>query len=430
MNFKKTLLSVLALASFTTLTACGNNNTQKEDGKTAQADEIITKLDKETEVTFWHAMSGPQEEALKGIVEDFMKQNKEVKVTLQNQTSYPDLQAKLNATMQSPKDLPTISQAYPGWLYNVAEDKQLVDLAPYIKNEEIGWKEQEPIRETLLNGAKINDIQYGIPFNKSTEVLFYNEDLLKEYNIEVPKTKEAFEINAKEIFEKSSGEVVGAGFDSLSNYYIIGMKDNGVEFNKELALDSEDSKDVIGYYGKGIEEGYFRTAGSDGYLSGPFANKKIAMYIGSSAGEAYTAKDTKGKFTYGVSAPPTQNNIQQGTDIYMFNSATPEERTAAFTFMKYLASPEAQLNWALATGYIPVVDSVIEETQYKNSDMKVPAVVAEATKSLFYMPAEENSDAASNELRVILENIYANPYKEESKLIEQSTSQLQQAWEQ
>jgi ABC-type glycerol-3-phosphate transport system substrate-binding protein len=33
-------------------------------------------------------------------------------------------------------------------------------------------KDAEPIREVLLDGAKIDGKQYGIPFNKSTEMLF------------------------------------------------------------------------------------------------------------------------------------------------------------------------------------------------------------------------------------------------------------------
>lgn len=42
--------------------------------------------------------------------------------------------------MQSPKDLPTISQAYPGCLYNAAKNNLLVDLKPYINNLKLDGK--------------------------------------------------------------------------------------------------------------------------------------------------------------------------------------------------------------------------------------------------------------------------------------------------
>lgn len=47
------------------------------------------------------------------------------------------------------------------------------------------------------------------------------------------------------------------------------------------------------YYRDGIEAGYFRTAGSDKYLSGPFANKKVAMFVGSIAGAGFVQKMLK-----------------------------------------------------------------------------------------------------------------------------------------
>ena len=48
-----------------------------------------------------------------------------------------------------------------------------------------------------------------------------------------------------------------------------------------------ESIEAINYYLDGIKEGYFRIAGTDQYLSGPFANEQLAGYIGSNAGEVY-----------------------------------------------------------------------------------------------------------------------------------------------
>lgn len=425
-------LATIALTAIATvsLAACGSK-TESSDSAEKSGDKIVTKLDGTTTITFWHAMAGGQGEALEKITKEFMEKNPSIKVTLQNQSSYSDLQAKINSTLQSPKDLPTITQAYPGWLYSAASDDMLVDLDSYISNDTIGWGDQEKITSSLLEGAQIEGKQYGIPFNKSTEMLFYNADMLKEYGVEVPTTMEELKEAAKTIYEKSNGEVVGAGFDSLNNYYAIGMKNEGVDFNKDLKLTSKASKEVISYYGEGIDKGYFRVAGSDKYLSGPFANKKIAMYIGSSAGEAYTAKDTKGKFEYGVAARPSEYNLQQGTDIYMFDSATPEQRTAAFEFMKFLATPDSQLYWAQQTGYMPILESVLHSDEYKNSKTtKVPAQLENAVKDLFAIPVEENADSAYNEMRTIMESIFASSNKDTRKLLKDATSQFEQAWNQ
>ncbi|WZU02532.1 extracellular solute-binding protein [Erysipelothrix sp. D19-032] len=116
------------------------------------------------------------------------------------------------------------------------QDKVLVDLDPFINHETIGLKDKADILPVLMNGAKIDGVQYGIPFNKSTEVLYYNKTLLDQYGVQVPTTMEELASRSKEIFEKSNGQVIGAGFDSLNNYYAIGMANEGKEFNKDLDI--------------------------------------------------------------------------------------------------------------------------------------------------------------------------------------------------
>ncbi|WP_269924052.1 ABC transporter substrate-binding protein [Enterococcus innesii] len=424
----KKLAFAAAAAATLVLGACGNNN---DSSGSTESDEIVTELSEDTTVTFWHAMNGAQEESLTKLTEQFMDENPNIKIELQNQSSYSDLQAKVNSTLPSPKDLPTITQAYPGWLWNAAQDDMLVDLGEYINDDTIGWGDQEEIRSALLDGAQIDGVQYGIPFNKSTEMLFYNADMLDEYGIDVPTNLEELKEASQEIYEKSNGEVVGAGFDSLNNYYAIAMKNQGVDFDKDLQLDSDESKEVINYYLDGVKDGYFRIAGSDKYLSGPFANEQIAMYVGSIAGEGFVKKDTEGKFEYDVAVRPEPINLQQGTDLYMFNSATPEQRTAAFEYMKYLTSPEAQKTWAIDTGYMPVVESVLESDEYKNNpETKVAAKLEDATKELFSIPVIENADPAYNEMRSIMENILSNTDQDVDQLIENAKPQLEDAWNQ
>ena len=433
MKFKSLVKATLATASVVALTACGANSSNNGSSQQAETKkDIVTEVKSETTITFWHAMNGQQEKALQKLTEDFMKANPNIKVELQNQSQYKDLQAKINATLTSPKDLPTITQAYPNWLYNAAEQDALVDFKPYIENETIGFKKGEEIRSELMEGAKINGVQYGIPFNKSTEVLFYNADLLKQYGVKVPTTLDELKEAAKTIYEKSNHEVVGAGFDSLNNYYAIGMKNKGVDFTKELDFASDASKEVVKYYADGIRDGYFRTAGSDKYLSAPFQNKKVAMYVGSTAGESFVAKGAKeAGFEYGVAVRPEKYDLQQGTDIYMFEGSTTEEqRTAAFLYLKFLSSAESQLYWAQQTGYMPTIASVLEQDAYKNSGSKVPKILADATKNLFSIPVVENSDPAYAEVRTILEKIFKTENANVDQLVKDSKAQFDAAWNQ
>ncbi len=222
MNLYKKI--ALGLVAGLALIATGCSKGNKEDSSAAN---IPTKITKKTTVTFWHGMNGGQRAELEKLTAEFEKKNPNIKIKLENQGSYIDLQAKVNSTLQSPNNLPTITQAYPGWLYNAVKSNMLVDLSPYINNSKLGWGSaaKSNIRTELLDGAKIQGKQYGIPFNKSIEVLTYNKSMFEKYGIKkVPTTMKELAQVSETIYKKSNHQVVGAGFDSLANYYTLGMK--------------------------------------------------------------------------------------------------------------------------------------------------------------------------------------------------------------
>lgn len=381
-------------------------------------------------------MTGVQQTTLKQLTKDFEKKNPKITIKLENQGAYNDLQAKINSTLQSPNNLPTITQAYPGWLWNAAQNKMLVNLTPYINNKNVGWgsAKASDINPDLLDGAKIKGTQYGIPFNKSIETLTYNKTMFEKYGIKkVPSTWEEFKYVAETIYKKSNHKVVGAGFDSLPNYYTIGMKDEGVNFSDKINFSGATSKKVINYYADGIKKGYFRTAGSEHYLSGPFANQKVAMFVGTSAGEGFVKQGVGDKFTYDVAPRPGKYTLQQGTDIYMFNHVSAEQKAAAFKYIKFLVSQSSQLKWANATGYIPVNEKTIKSKAYKdNKSIKLPAKLQDAMKHLYSVPVAKNSNAAYQQLDSIQQNIYAAAEKGQNinSQIEAGKQKFDAAWKQ
>ena len=409
---KKLAMAAVAALALVGTAACSNGGS---NSSSSSSEKIPSKITKTTTVVFWNAMPGVQGSTLKQLTNEFEKKNPKINVKLENQGTYNDLQAKINSTLQSPNNLPTITQAYPGWLWNAAQNKMLVNMTPYINNKNVGWGSAKAsgIRTELLDGAKIKGTQYGIPFNKSIETLTYNADMFKKYGIKkVPTTMEELKQVSETIYKKSNHKVVGAGFDSLSNYYTLGLKNEGVNFSDKVNFSGAASKKVINYYADGIKKGYFRVAGSEHYLSGPFANEKVAMFIGTSAGEGFVKQGVGNKFTYDVAPRPGKYTMQQGTDIYMFNHATADQKAAAFKYIKFLVSKSSQLKWANATGYIPVNESVVTSSEYKNNkSTKLPAKLEDSMKHLYSVPVSKNSNAAYQQLNSIMQNILSAAQK-------------------
>lgn len=434
MKFGKKLaaIAVAGLALVGTA-ACSNNNSSS-----TSTSNKIPKVTKKTTVVFWHGMQGTQADTLKSLAKEFEAKNSNIKIKLEQQGNYDDLQAKLNSTMQSSKNLPTITQAYPGWLESAAKNNMLVNLTPYINNHDVGWGSQAAsgIKTDMLNGAKINGKQYGIPFNKSTEVLIYNPTMLKKYGVtKVPTTMAELKQAAQTIYQKSNHQVTGAGFDDLNNYYVLGMKNEGQDFSSKIDFTGKSSKKVLNYYVEGEKAGYFRMAGSDKYLYIPFANNKLAMFVTSSSTETWIKQAAKKGFTYEVAARPSKYTMQQGTDIYMFNQASAMQKAAAFKFMRFLASKQSQIKWAKKTGYIPVNEDATKSKEYKSiKQFKLPAKLETiwSTNSLYSVPVIKDSSATFSQLTPIMQSILSAAQKDRNvnKAINTGKTKFDAAWKQ
>jgi len=420
MKFKKIVPLALVISL---MVGCSG----KKQSSTPTNEEIVTEIKNPVEITFWHAMNGDQESSLQGFVDRFQKENPNITITLQNQSSYQDLQQKITATTASPKNLPTMTQAYPDWLLNAIDENLVLDLKPYIENETLKFDNYDDIVQGFREASTINGKIYGIPFNKSTEVLWYNKTLLDKLGLKVPTTYDEFANVAEEIKEKQN--IVGGGFDSLSNYYSTYLKNEGVTFDSKLDPTSEQSEDAVDYYLDGIKDGYFRIAGTDKYLSGPFGNETLAMYVASNASETFIKKGVDNKFEIGVARYPAKEVMQQGTDLFIFNNATAEQKTAAYEFLKFLTNKENQITWAQETGYIPVRESAINDEQYKNSGSLIAPIISDATKNLFTNPLVKGMDSAFRESNTVLESILADPNGDVKSKLESFKSTLMTTFE-
>lgn len=432
MNKKPVSLLMVLMLLLAVLVGCGNTSNQGtepaetteqvEENETATPAEEGTDAEEpdseqeaeptgeettgeETEIVFWHAMGGGQGEALEKLVGQFEEENPNIKVNLQHQGNYGDLNQILVATMQSPTDLPTITQAYPDWMLQFMDAGMVTDLSPFVEEGMDDYEDILPgVREEIEMDGKIT----ALPFNKSTEVFWYNKTLFDELGLEVPTNyDELFEVSKKIYDEKG---IPGVGFDSLPNYYVTYLHNNGeIPMDANLDVASEASQAAVNYYQHAIKEGYFRIAGTDQYMSGPFANEQVGAYIGSNAGEVYVRDGVDGKFEYAAAPYPAASSVQQGTNIYMFENATDEQKKAAFEFLKFLVSKESQIQFAIETGYMPARTSAVEDSAYMESDSVIAKILADATKNLFSRPLAPGSQQAYNDIGATLEQILSNP---------------------
>ena len=323
----------------------------------------------------WHAQTNENGIALDMVVDLFNETNEYgITVNATCQGGYSDCHNKIVSALAA-GTAPNIGQAYNNNMMTYMPSGKLMDLTDYLQDDfGITAEELAQVVPSYLeeNRAFPDGKTYATSLGKSTEVMFYNKTFFDEHGLEVPTTYEELAEVAKQISQITGRPSVG--FDSMDNLGIYGPVNFGARYadvDGNLYLFDEDNIDATmefyRWWQKGIQEGYFRTAGEDQYCSGPFSNGTIIAYIGSSAGTAYILPDG---FECAVTYSPVGVNpavIQQGGNFCGFSTGDPLVDLATSIFLEYMYDAEASGLYAANTGYAPSSKAGLETQAYKDS---------------------------------------------------------------
>lgn len=375
---KKVLSLVLAGIMTFGLSACASGNSKETSTEAPkETSSIATKIEKDVEIEFWHAMNGVNEEAIEKITKDFEEENPRIKVKLVNQGNYRSMFDKLMASAKS-NTLPTITQIYNNRLTWYIDKDLVEDLNPYFENKEVGMTEEEinDIPEIYRKDNTFEGKTYAIPFNKSMMVLYYNEDMLKEKGVEVPRTWGEFKEAAKKLTVDSDNdekpEVYGVAFENnISTDIGIWVKQAAGEVIDEAAdkinFNTPQTKEAIDLINDMIQNKTATLAGEDKNANNTMIKEKAAMCVASTSAIPYLKEGMKAKW-FGAPLPTYKEQVQlyYGTNVAMFNTGTAEEKLAAWLYMKYLINTENTAYFSMQTGYMPVRNTAINGETYKN----------------------------------------------------------------
>lgn len=398
----KKVISVLSLFLVLFLAACNNSSGANANGSDA---------DGPAEVEFWHAMSGPHEEAIKKFADDFNSTHDDITIKPVNQGSYEDLQQKIMAAAKA-GNLPDMAQATTNVIPEYIDNKFITSLNDFIEDPEVGLSEDElnDYIEVFRDSSTWDDTYYSLPFSKSTRVLFYNQTLLEENGLEAPKTWDELQEVAKTVTKDG---VVGMGFENSYEAEFQGiLKQMGGTYMDEATGEpefaSKEGQEAMGMISGMIDEGIARTAGEDEYMSNPFGRGDVAMYIGSSAGIPHVGGAMEDGIEWSTASIPTLDGEAAttfaGNDIVIFNQSEEAEQKAAWEFMKYLTSPEVTSEWSMLSGYLPIRQSALDTEEYQKFLEENPAYKAgtEQFDAGFFIARVPGGDAVRN---IVLEEM-------------------------
>ena len=318
------------------------------------------------DVTFWHVMGGPIEKTLNALIEEFNRTHPGISVKPLGLGSYDALSQKLLAAIAAGKP-PVASQAYESWTSKLIESRAIVPIQNYFTGADglspTEWRDIYPV---LLRSCTIQDTLWAWPFNKSVPAMYYNRDLFRKAGLDPdcpPATWEEFRSAARRLTRKG---VFGTAFKVDVWDFGCLLYQNGGSYltpdRKHPSFQAREGVEALSYW-RGL-----LTPDSVAYLTTGFENQndfllgKVAMIRSSCASLTYM--DTLIKFDLGLAALAGGKRkavILAGTNAVIFAKASPEQKRAAWLFLKWMSEPEQTARWSAESSYLPIMKSALSQ---------------------------------------------------------------------
>lgn len=344
-------------------------------------------------ISFWHAMGGDREAALREFLAEFERKNPGVRVEphfvgSRNAQWGNDYNALYRGILESlaSKTPPDVAMVYENWTTQLIDYGYLVPVQDYLGGSD-GLSATEVndfvpnFRQANIYGGKL----WTLPFNKSIYVLYYNVDRFKSAGVAVPKTWDDLRTAARKLTRpdrSSYGMILQPNVDALGHWLYAYRGDfvegNQAVFNNKLGVAA------LKYWVDLVNTD--RTVLPSFDPQKGFSDGKGAMYIYTTS--AYAKLLKKGAFKVGVAPLPTAPGMSPrvqfaGTNLAMFRTR-PDKQAASWKLVKFLSSSNVTARWALRTGYLPVRLSAVQGQAYRAYLSKHPEYRAAAVDTLKY----------------------------------------------
>lgn len=320
----------------------------------------------QTKLTMYYpvAVGGPLTKIVDGLVADFEAANPDIDVEAIYAGNYNDARIKALAALQSGEPA-QLSVMFSIDIYDLIEQDAIVAFDDIVEtDEERAWLDS--FYPALMENGQTLGKTWGIPFQRSTIVMYYNKDMFREAGLDPenpPATWDELTKAAKALTDADAGRyglmIPSTGYPywmfgalSMQSGQVL-MNGNGTEtyFDDPAVIEALEYWRALGAEYGVMPEGTIEW----GTLRQNFLEGKTAMMWHSTGN--LTAVKNNADFDFGVAMLPAKT--QRGTptgggNFYIFKETSEDDRRAAMRLIRHLTSPEVAADWSIKTGYIGI----------------------------------------------------------------------------
>lgn len=350
------------------------------------------------EISFFYpvAVGGPITKTIDQYAVDFEKDNPGIKVKPIYAGTYQETIVKALTAHKSGTP-PVTSVLLSTDMFTLIDEEAIVPFDGFIKtDDDRKWLESffpAFMENSQTPGKDGKKVTWGIPFQRSTIVLYWNKDLFKEAGLDPekpPKTwAEQVDFAQKLTKRDASGNVTQWGVQIPSSgfpYWLfqgLTTQAGAILANAagdKTAFDDPAVIEALQYWVDLSMKHKVQPPGIVEWGTTPkdFFEKKVAM-MWTTTGNLTNVR-SNAKFPFGVAMLPAGKRAGSptgGGNFYISKKARPEEQQAAFRFIKWITTPERAAQWSIDTGYVAVrADSYDTPAMKKYVAEFAPAAVA------------------------------------------------------
>jgi sn-glycerol 3-phosphate transport system substrate-binding protein len=388
----------------------------------ASASLMVEPASAETQISFYYpvAVGGPVTKIVDGMVAEFEKGNPGIKVKPIYSGSYQDTISKILTALKG-GDAPQTAVALSTDMFTLIDEDAIIPYDEVVKGE-AGKHWFASFYPGFMANSQTGGKTWGIPFQRSTVVLYWNKDAFKEAGLDPeipPATWDEMRDFAKKLTKRdASGNVAQWGVEIPSSgfpYWLfqgLTTENGAVLMNSEgtkVAFDQPAVVEALQYWVDLSLKDKVQPPGIVEWGTTPkdFFEKKTAM-MWTTTGNLTNVKDNA-KFPFGVAMLPAK--VKRGTptgggNFYLFKKSSPEQQAAAVKFVEFMTSPEQAAGWSIATGYVAVSPAAFEVKAMKDYLASFPPA-AVARDQLQYAVAEFSTHDNQRVAKALNDNLQA-----------------------
>ena len=459
---KRRLLALMLVPALLALSGCHGTRGRR-------AFEVPEAFDasRNYEITFWakNDTNKTQTAIYQQAIESFQALYPSITVTMRLYTDYGKIYNDVITNIAT-DTTPNVCITYPDHIATyltgdnvVAPLDALMDDPAYgLGGSEIAF--DAPTRDEIVSEylaeCSFGGHTYALPFMRSTEACYVNQDMVEALGYELPDVltwdflwevaDKAAEKDADGVYRLNGQQVmIPVIYKSTDNMMIQLLRQSGAGYSDgdgNVLLFSDATKALLFTIADQVRQGAFSTFKISSYPANFLNAGQCVFAIDSTAGSTWMGSDAP---LMDISAdkvvpfrtavrmvpqidPDHPQMISQGPSVCVFNKDDPQEVLASWLFAQYLLTNDVQIAYARTEGYVPVTAKAQQSAEYRDYlsrageddslyyDVKIQAsqLLLNNVDNTFTTPVYNGSTSLRNAAGQLIENVVKSVRRKET----------------